>query len=92
MGAYYHFDQLHFWRARQLRLRRVRKLRWDVRRGFFRCWQFAKKFDAYAGFMFSQVNGGLADGFLHRNAIDPTVALRLGFWEIPSELNGEPFV
>jgi predicted porin len=42
-------------------------------------WQFAKKFDAYAGFMFSQVNGGLANGFLNRNTIDPTVGLRFRF-------------
>jgi len=42
-------------------------------------WQFAKKFDAYAGLMFSQVNGGLANGFLHRNTIDPTVGLRFRF-------------
>jgi hypothetical protein len=42
-------------------------------------WQFAKKFDAYAGLMFSQVNGGLANGFLHRNKIDPTVGLRFRF-------------
>jgi predicted porin len=42
-------------------------------------WQFAKKFDAYAGFMFSQVNGGLANGYLHRNTIDPTVGLRFRF-------------
>ena len=42
-------------------------------------WQFAKKLDAYAGFMFSQVSGGLANGFLHRNTIDPTVGLRFRF-------------
>jgi predicted porin len=42
-------------------------------------WQFAKKFDAYAGLMFSQVNGGLANGFLNRSSIDPTVALRFRF-------------
>lgn len=42
-------------------------------------WQFAKKFDAYAGMMFSQVNGGLANGFLNRSSIDPTVGLRLRF-------------
>jgi len=42
-------------------------------------WQFAKKFDTYAGLMFSQVNGGLANGFLHRNSIDPTVGLRFRF-------------
>ena len=42
-------------------------------------WQFAKKFDAYAGIMFSQVNGGLANGYLNRNMIDPTVGLRFRF-------------
>ena len=42
-------------------------------------WQFAKKFDAYAGFMFSQVSGGLANGYLNRNTIDPTVGLRFRF-------------
>jgi predicted porin len=42
-------------------------------------WQFAKKFDAYAGLMFSQVNGGLANGYLNRNTIDPTVGLRFRF-------------
>jgi predicted porin len=42
-------------------------------------WQFAKKFDAYAGIMFSQVNGGLANGYLNRNTIDPTVGLRFRF-------------
>lgn len=42
-------------------------------------WQFAKKFGAYAGFMLSQVNGGLANGYLNRNTIDPTVGLRFRF-------------
>jgi predicted porin len=42
-------------------------------------WQLAKKFDAYAGLMFSQVNGGLANGYLNRNSIDPTVGLRFRF-------------
>jgi predicted porin len=42
-------------------------------------WQFARKFDAYAGLMFSQVNGGLANGYLNRNTIDPTVGLRFRF-------------
>ena len=34
-------------------------------------WRFAAKWDTYIGFMFSQVNGGLANGFLQRNNIDP---------------------
>jgi predicted porin len=42
-------------------------------------WQFAKKFDAYAGFMFSQLHGGLGNGYLNRNNIDPTVGLRFQF-------------
>jgi predicted porin len=42
-------------------------------------WQFAKKFDAYAGLMFSQVNGGLANGYLNRSTIDPMVGLRFRF-------------
>ena len=42
-------------------------------------WQFAKKFDTYAGVMFSRINGGLASGFLHRNSIAPTAGLRFRF-------------
>jgi predicted porin len=42
-------------------------------------WQFAKKFDAYAGLMFSEVNGGLASGYLNRSSVDPTVGLRFRF-------------
>jgi hypothetical protein len=42
-------------------------------------WKFAAKFDAYAGFMYSQVNNGLASGFLHRTAIDPTAGIRFQF-------------
>jgi predicted porin len=42
-------------------------------------WHFAAKWDAYVGAMFSQVNGGLAYGFLQRNNIDPTAGLRFRF-------------
>ena len=42
-------------------------------------WRFAKKFDAYAGVMFSEVNNGLANGYLARQNIDPTVGLRFRF-------------
>lgn len=42
-------------------------------------WQFAKKFDAYAGFMYSQVHNGLANGFLFTNNFAPTVGLRFRF-------------
>src|SRR6476620_1034119 len=42
-------------------------------------WRFATKWDVYVGAMFSQVNGGLAYGFLQRNNIDPTAGLRFRF-------------
>jgi predicted porin len=42
-------------------------------------WRFAAKWDAYLGFMFSQVNGGLAYGFIQRNNFAPTAGLRFRF-------------
>jgi predicted porin len=42
-------------------------------------WRFAPKWDLYSGVMFTQVNGGLAYGFLQRNNIAPTVGLRFRF-------------
>jgi predicted porin len=42
-------------------------------------WRFAPKWDVYSGIMFTQVNGGLAFGFLQRNNIAPTVGLRFRF-------------
>jgi hypothetical protein len=42
-------------------------------------WRFAAKFEAYAGFMFSQVNNGLANGYLNRTTIDPAVGLIFRF-------------
>jgi predicted porin len=42
-------------------------------------WKFAPKWDLYFGVMFSQVNSGLAFGFLQRNNVDPTVGLRFRF-------------
>jgi predicted porin len=42
-------------------------------------YRFAKRFDAYAGIMWSQVSNGLSSGFLQRSSIDPTVGLRFQF-------------
>jgi predicted porin len=42
-------------------------------------WRFAKKFDVYAGVMYSQVNGGLANGYLYRSNLSPTAGLRFRF-------------
>jgi hypothetical protein len=41
--------------------------------------RFAKLFDAYAGAMYSQASNGLANGFLNRSTVDPTVGLRFQF-------------
>jgi len=41
--------------------------------------EVAAKFEAYAGFMFSQVNDGLANGYLNRSTIDPTLGLIFRF-------------
>jgi predicted porin len=42
-------------------------------------WQFAKKFDLYAGFMYSAVAGGQANGFQVFNNWAPTAGLRFRF-------------
>jgi predicted porin len=42
-------------------------------------WRFAPKWDLYSGIMYTQVNGGLANGFLQRNNFAPTVGLRFRF-------------
>ena len=38
-----------------------------------------KRLDVYAGAMYSEVTGGMANGFLHTNNFDPTVGLRVQF-------------
>lgn len=42
-------------------------------------YQFAPKFDAYAGVMYQTVDAGLANGFLHRNTVNPGVGIRFKF-------------
>jgi predicted porin len=42
-------------------------------------WRFAPKWDLYFGIMFTQVNGGLAYGFLQSSNIAPTAGLRFRF-------------
>jgi predicted porin len=81
IGAYYHYDQPAFGAS----VNCANAAAFANCHGTFDAvsfvidWQFAKKFDTYAGLMFSQVSGGLANGFLHRNTIDPTVGLRFRF-------------
>src|SRR6266478_3869965 len=42
-------------------------------------YKFAKRFDAYAGIMWSQVSNGLSNGFLQPYSVDPTVGMRFQF-------------
>ena len=42
-------------------------------------YQFAAKFDAYAGMMYQTVDAGLANGFLHRTTLDPGIGVRFRF-------------
>jgi predicted porin len=42
-------------------------------------WRFAPKWDVYFGAMFSQENGGLANGFFRPSNFDPTLGLRFRF-------------
>jgi predicted porin len=42
-------------------------------------YRFAKRWDAYAGAMYSRVANGLASGFLRTNTVDPTVGARFQF-------------
>jgi len=42
-------------------------------------YRFAKRFDCYFGAMWSGVRNGLANGYLTRNSIDPTLGVRFRF-------------
>jgi hypothetical protein len=47
--------------------------------GFAAEYHFNKKLELYAGMMYSVVHGGMANGFLYTNTIDPTVGIRYAF-------------
>jgi len=42
-------------------------------------YRLSKRFDVYAGAMWSKVNDGLASGFLHTSTVDPMVGARFKF-------------
>ncbi len=42
-------------------------------------YHFTKRFDAYAGAMYSDVTNGLANGYLERQNINPTIGVRYSF-------------
>jgi predicted porin len=81
MGGYYHYDQPAYGMPASC----INPAASATCHGTFDAisvaadWRFAKKFDAYGGIMFSEVNGGLANGYLNRSTIDPTVGVRFRF-------------
>jgi len=70
-GAYYHYDQPAFGAPVNCAANAAAFANchgtFDAV-SFVTDWRFAKKFDAYAGIMFSQVSGGLANGWLLRHS------------------------
>jgi predicted porin len=43
-------------------------------------WRLSKRFDAYAGVMYTGVHGGMANGYVfHTNDVNPTVGIRFSF-------------
>jgi predicted porin len=80
IGAYYHYDQNNFGAGAPCNTAAKATCSGTFDAVSFAVdWRFAAKFDAYAGLMFSQVNNGLANGYLNRNTIDPTVGVRFRF-------------
>ncbi|MDR3484944.1 MAG: porin [Bradyrhizobium sp.] len=77
--AYYHYDQNSYGKtfcttaAAGTCSGQLNAVSFDVD------WQFAKKFDLYAGMMYSSVANGLANGYLFRNNYAPTAGLRFRF-------------
>jgi predicted porin len=47
--------------------------------GFVAEYHFNKRFEIYAGLMYSVVANGMANGFLYANSVDPTVGARYAF-------------
>jgi predicted porin len=80
MGGYYHYDQNNFGAGTlcNTAAKATCSGTFDAI-SFAADWSFSAKFDAYVGFMFSQVNSGLANGYLNRNTIDPTLGGRFRF-------------
>jgi predicted porin len=88
--AYYHEDQNSFVGAANVNLAGCSNSSLSQCSGqldavsFLADWRFAKRFDVYAGIMWSQVANGLANGFLSKvgdraSTIDPTIGLRFQF-------------
>lgn len=84
-GAYYHYDQNAYYSG-------TNRAAWGCRSEYASScagqlnaislvadYKFTKRFDAYAGVMWSGVSDGLASGYLHTATIDPAIGFRFNF-------------
>jgi predicted porin len=80
IGAYYHYSQNTFTTASCVISQAHSQCSgtMDAFSGVID-WRLGPKWDAYFGMMLSQFNGGLANGYLARNNIDPTAGVRFRF-------------
>ena len=80
IGAYYHYDQNNFGAGAPCNSAAKATCSGTFDAVSFAVdWRFAAKFEAYAGFMFSQVNNGLANGYLNKDNVATTVGVRFRF-------------
>ena len=86
VGAYYHYDQNNFAAsAANLAACNVASTSKNFCAGTMDAvsalidWKFAPKWDTYIGTMFSQMNGGLDNGYLARNNLATTAGIRFRF-------------
>jgi predicted porin len=77
--AYYHYDQNSYGKvfctnaSASTCAGTLDAISWNID------WQFAKKFDLYAGVMYSVVHNGLSNGYQVTNNLAPTAGLRFRF-------------
>lgn len=85
VGAYYHYDQNNFATGATLASCAQSAASASQCHGTMDAvsavidWKFAPKWDTYIGTFFSQMNGGLDNGYLARNNLATTAGLRFRF-------------
>ena len=78
-GAWYHYDQDSY-AVVKCSSAASAQCSGDLDAYSFRLdYRWTKRFDTYAGVMFSKVDDGLASGFLHTSTADPMVGFRFSF-------------
>lgn len=78
-GALYHYDQNSYGKVRCSNTSAATCSGTLEAYSLAMDYRFTKRFDAYAGVMFSRVAGGLASGFLNTSTADPMVGFRFKF-------------